>query len=55
MDLTTAPSTIITCAKPDCGAQTTLAESIYIDGFGYICLACNGPRPDWWYDIEPPF
>ena len=55
MDVTTSPSTTITCAKPACGAVTTLAASGYIDGCGQVCLECYGPTPEWMNDIEPPF
>jgi hypothetical protein len=48
MDVTTAPSDTITCAKPGCGATTTLAESTYIDGCGQVCPGCDGPLPAWW-------
>ena len=37
MDVTTSPSATITCAKPGCGAVTTLAASAYIDGCGQVC------------------
>ena len=58
MDITASPSDTITCAKPGCGAATTLAESTYIDGCGQVCPGCDGPLPAWWddlKDIEPPF
>jgi hypothetical protein len=57
MDATTTPTadTVITCAKPGCGQQTTLAESMYIDGCGQVCPACAGPRPDFGPDFEPPY
>jgi hypothetical protein len=52
---TTSPSATITCAKPGCGALTTVAESVYIDGCGQVCRRCAGPVPAWMDDIEPPF
>jgi hypothetical protein len=58
MDATTSSSDTITCAKPTCGATTTLAESTYIDGCGQVCPGCAGPLPAWWddfKDVEPPF
>ena len=57
MDVTTSPSTTITitCARPACGAVTTLAASGYIDGCGQVCLECYGPAPEWMIDLEPPF
>jgi len=55
MDATTTPTTTVTCAKPGCGSQTTLAESTYIDGCGQVCPGCVGPVPDWFVQIEPPF
>ena len=55
MDATTSPSVTITCTKPGCGTQTTLAESTYIDGRGQVCPGCAGPVPDWFGQIEPPF
>jgi hypothetical protein len=59
MNVTTSPSDTITCAKPGCGASTTLAESTYVDGCGQICPGCDqaiyGPRPAWMDDIELPF
>jgi hypothetical protein len=56
MDATTSPSATITCAKPGCGARTTLAEATYIDGCGQVCPGCVGPLPEWWNDdLEAPF
>jgi hypothetical protein len=55
MDATTSSSGTITCAKPACGALTTAAESVYIDGCGQVCTGCAGPVPAWLLDIEPPF
>ena len=55
MDVTTSPAAVITCAKPNCGAETSLEESIYIDGCGQVCIGCAGPLPEWWDGIEPPF
>ena len=58
MDTTTtsaSASATITCAKPGCGALTTAAESVYIDGCGQVCPRCAGPVPAWMADIEPPF
>jgi hypothetical protein len=55
MDVTTSPSTTITCATPGCDAQITMAEATYIDGCGQVCPCCAGPLPVWWNDIEPPF
>jgi hypothetical protein len=55
MDVTTTPSTAVTCAKPGCGDRTNLAESTYVDGCGQVCTGCAGPLPEWWNDIEPPF
>jgi hypothetical protein len=55
MDVITAPATVITCAKPGCGALATMAESVYVDGCGQVCPGCAGPLADWWDDIEPPF
>ena len=55
MDVTTAPASVITCATPGCGARTTLAESVYVDGCGQVCPGCAGPLPEWWDDVEPPF
>ena len=56
MDATTSPSATITCAKPGCGTQTTLAEATYIDGCGQVCPTCAGALPEWWHDdLEPPF
>ena len=52
---TTSPSATITCAKPSCGALTTVAVSVYIDGCGQVCPRCAGPDPAWLNDIEPPF
>ncbi len=52
---TTSPSATITCAKPGCGALTTVAESVFIDGCGQVCPRCAGPVPAWMDDIEPPF
>ena len=43
MDVTTSPSATITCAKPGCGAVTTLAASGYIDGCGQVCPGCSVP------------
>ncbi len=40
---------------PDCGALTTLAESIYIDGCGQVLPRCTSPLPEWAHDLEPPF
>lgn len=54
MDVTATPETI-TCAKPGCGAVTTVAESFYIDGCGQVCPACSGYTPGWLYEIDPPF
>jgi len=58
MNLTSSAETI-TCARPDCGATTTLADSTYVDGCGQICRGCDeaifGPLPRWWDKIEPPF
>ena len=34
-----------TCAKPGCQTVITLAESLYIDGCGQVCPACD-PVPD---------
>jgi hypothetical protein len=50
----TTPSDAITCAKPGCGARTTEAEAMYIDGCGQVCPDC-APRQPWLFDIEPPF
>ena len=36
MNLTSSAETI-TCARPGCGADTTPAESTYVDGCGNIC------------------
>jgi hypothetical protein len=61
MDLTTITSetATITCAYPGCGAVTTRAGSVYVDGCGQICRGCDeaifGPPPSWWDKIEPPF
>jgi hypothetical protein len=55
MDVTTAHSTVVTCAMPGCGARTALAEAIYVDGCGQVCPGCAGPCPEWWDNIEPPF
>ncbi len=57
MDATTpTPSAdTITCARPGCGAVTTVAESGYIDGCGQVCLECFGPEPEWTAGLEPPF
>jgi hypothetical protein len=56
MDATTSPSATITCAKPGCGARTTLAEATYLDGCGQLCPGCAGPLPEWWNDdLEAPF
>ena len=52
---TVSPSVTITCTKPGCGTQTTLAESTYIDGCGHICPTCAGPLPAWWNDMQPPY
>ena len=58
MNLTSSAETI-TCAYPGCGAITTLADSVYVDGCGQICPRCDeaifGPLPTWWDTIEPPF
>ena len=58
MNLTSSAETI-TCARPGCGATTTLADSVYVDGCGQICPGCDeaifGPLPGWWDTIEPPF
>jgi len=54
MDAITTSATI-TCAKPGCGALTTVEESVYIDGCGQVCPRCAGPDPAWMHDIEPPF
>jgi hypothetical protein len=58
MNLTSSAETI-TCARPGCGAETTPAESTYVDGCGNICPGCDedlfGPCPAWWNDIDPPF
>ena len=55
MDITVTTASVITCAKPGCETQTTLAESTFIDGCGYVCPDCSGPRPEWYNDLEPPF
>ena len=55
MDVTTTPATVITCAKPGCGAVITVTESTYVDGCGQVCPGCAGPLPAWWDDVEPPF
>ena len=55
MDVTTSPSTTITCAKPGCGTVTTLAASGYIDGCGQVCPECFGPEPEWLTGVEPLF
>jgi len=55
MDVTTTPTTVVTCAKPGCGLQTTPTESVYVDGCGEVCPGCAGPLPEWWNDVEPPF
>ena len=55
MDVTTASSTVISCARPGCDARTMMAESVYVDGCGQVCPGCAGPLPEWWDDIEPPF
>ncbi|HUY47593.1 MAG TPA: hypothetical protein VMV92_17970 [Streptosporangiaceae bacterium] len=60
MDLTTSTyeTATITCAYPGCGAVTTLADSLYIDGCGQVCPGCEEahfPRPAWLGQIEPPF
>jgi hypothetical protein len=56
---TTETSGTITCARPGCGTQTTLAESTYVDGCGQICPRCDeamfGPRPAWYGQINPPY
>ena len=48
MNLTISAETI-TCAKAGCGATTTLADSVYVDGCGQICPGCDeaifGPLP----------
>ena len=49
------PSATITCAKPGCGALTTVEESVYIDGCGQVCPRCAGPDPAWMAGIKPPF
>ena len=40
-----------------CGAITTLADSIYVDGCGQICRECDeaifGPLPSWWDRSSP--
>ena len=58
MNLTSSAETI-TCARPGCGAVTSLEDSVYVDGCGQICLECDevlfGPCPLWWADVEPPF
>lgn len=48
-------SAAITCAKPGCGARTTAAESVYIDGCGQACPRCADPDPAWLHDIEPSY
>jgi hypothetical protein len=55
MDATTNRTGTGTCAKPDCGNVIVLEESFYIDGCGYICHDCEGPLPEWWFDVELPF
>jgi hypothetical protein len=55
MDATTSPAVAIICAKPSCGAPTTLAESVYVDGCGQVCPRCAGPVPAWMHNIKPPF
>lgn len=56
MNLTSSAETI-TCARPGCGATTTLADSVYVDGCGQICPECDevifGPLPEWWNEIVP--
>jgi hypothetical protein len=54
MELTTATTEVITCAKPGCGNTATLAESGYIDGCGQVCLTCFGPIEQDDHG-EPPF
>ena len=51
MDVTTAPSTVITCTKPRCGTQIMLTESTYVDGCGPVCPGCAGMLPEWWGDV----
>jgi hypothetical protein len=53
MDTTSISEGTITCAKPGCGNRTTFAESVYIDGCGQVCPACDPPSAVC--DIEPPF
>ena len=57
MNLTSSAETI-TCARPGCGAATTLADSVYVDGCGQICPGCDealfGPCPPWWNDDRAP-
>ena len=61
MDLTTDgyETATITCAYPGCGAVTTIADSLYVDGCGQVCPECEeshfGGRPPWLGSIEPPF
>jgi len=55
MDLATRPDSAMSCAMPGCGATTSRADSIYIDGCGQVCRECVGPDPEWMDDIEPPF
>ena len=58
MNLTSSAETL-TCARPDCRADIVRADSIYVDGCGQICPACDedlfGPCPPWWDEVEPPF
>lgn len=54
MKITLFPDDPITCAMPGCGARTTEAEAIYIDGCGLVCRVCEPPQP-WLDDIDLPF
>lgn len=58
MDDEYIPVETFTCSYPGCGFTNTVAESIYIEGYGQICRRCDeathGPRPEYW-DLEPPF
>ena len=59
MPATPQTSDTITCARPGCDAQTTIKETVFVDGCGRICRGCDeaiyGPRPTWWDEIEPPY
>jgi hypothetical protein len=53
MDAATTPSATITCAKPSCGALTTAAESVYIDGCGQVCPAVRARSRRGWTTSSP--